>query len=263
MPDPAEKKLFHLWLDVETTGLDLYFDTILEMGWTITDEKLAMVSPLRQRFTNLTPSSDIGPYSRRPDPASEHANRCSFFQKSCWKPNHLNPFVGRMHGESGLYEAWVATSDLAMLTDPRDVTRLICDDLAAIDFRPGTDKLVLSGAGVSHFENQLLPIHFPQLFEGTARQLWAYWQCDPSNAWRLVGDRMKDKLRRKGLDYSDAPWEIIQVENDVDDCLVHLVAESDVGTVFTPSTVIKHRAADDVVAALLDARILRRSFELI
>lgn len=264
MPDTAEKpRPFHLWIDVETTGLDIHFDSILEMGWVITDENLAMVSPLRQRITNLTPPSGSGPASFRLNPDdSKHSKKCYDFRTSCWEPGHLPVAVEKMHAESGLRAAWEATGVLSRLNHPRDIVRLIADDLMSTDFRVGTDKLVLSGAGVSHFENRLLPIHFSELFDGSAAKLWAYWQCDPSNAWRLIGDPMKDKLRRRGLDHGDSPWGVIQVENDVDDSLVHLVGESSVGTVFMPGALVKHRAADDVVAALIDARILRRTFEL-
>lgn len=256
MPDSEKKRLFHFWTDVETTGLKVDCDAVLEISWMLTDANLKMVSPLRQRFTNLTPPANAG---ARLKPDSGHM--CLRFipgKAGCW--THLDPKVMQMHQDSGLREAWEESGELARLNHPQDVIRLILDDLVAVGFTVGVDKLVLSGAGVSHFENRLLPLHFPGLFD---LPLWEYWTLDSSTGARLLGPGMMSWLRKRGLDSPSSPWSIVEVENDVDDSLVHLIGNSDAGTVFLPSTIVKHRAADDVVAALLDARLMRNAEELI
>src|SRR5215207_10181284 len=44
-----------LWMDVETTSLDIQTTTVVEIAWTVTDfhGPLSMVIPLRHRFTAL------------------------------------------------------------------------------------------------------------------------------------------------------------------------------------------------------------------
>ena len=240
MPDG---KTCHLWIDLETTGLDIHHDAILEVAWTLTDEELTMLTPLRSRLTflNVPEPKPLFSVAMGSDGRHRHSGDCL---EEC---DEISPVVREMHVASGLFDDLSATTLLELITVASDIERFIFDDLASIEFRSGMDRLVLSGAGVSHFEADILPLHFPRLF-GSSSLLCgslAYWTHDTSITGRVLGKRPAPEMM---------PPSVLRVDCEMDglDRLVHVFDDGRV--MFEPEELVPHRAADDVVASLVDGR---------
>lgn len=248
---------FHLWIDFESTGLNPQRDAVLEVGWTITDTDLRMLTPLRSRLALINPENVHF------DPDHES-----------W--NGLNEVVRTMHETSGLrddlFETW-ATPRLShsLLTQPRDFERLLLEDLAAIGFDWASgDKLVVSGAGVSHFDVHLLAQHWPELFPLLPGQgdVATYWQYDTSVAWRVLGKKTSEMVTKwapklDDIVHRDPLWSLFTAEAGADPNMSHLVVRVGDSFVFHRDAIRPHRAADDVAASLLDARLLRAIFDIL
>lgn len=260
---------FHLWIDFETTGLAPWHDAVLEIGWTITDTDLRMLTPLRSRLAVLNPSVSytpmgtlVQPRNFDPDPAEEF-----------WRS--LGDVVQDMHRQSGLMDdligAWTdSTGRMSVVEHPRDFERLLLEDMVAAGFdMTRQDKLVISGAGVSHFDVHVLAAHWPDLFPLLPRpqDVPAYWQHDTSVAWRVLGEtaqKVVNDLAPKLRDLAPGTpewspfWSLFTAEAPADHTVSHLVRVREDGwAVLARDAVRPHRAADDVVASLLDARLLR------
>jgi oligoribonuclease (3'-5' exoribonuclease) len=144
-----------LWFDAETGGLDLDNDNVLEVAWTVTDHDGNQLTPLRQHLVHLTP-----PGSDRPDvhPANAFA----------WV-NRAPALVQEMHERSGLAAQYRAAYPHMVTTDASLIEESIRLDLEAATrahaARGDTpvSRSYLAGAGVSHFDHELLAIHTPQL----------------------------------------------------------------------------------------------------
>lgn len=269
MTDKTARRI-HLWIDFEMTGLVPDVDNVLEAGWTLTDENLRMITPLRSRLAAIAPEMDSATANRHMfHPLIKDGRRHNGFNPK-QDAGLLAPVVQEMHETSGLFDDLAAASYgsayHSVLRHPRDFERLLLDDLAAADFRPEDgDKLVISGAGVSHFDVHVLARHWPDLFPlmpgpGDAA---AYYQHDTSVAWRVLGESVQRLVNDLG---PASAWSVESVacEAGVEVAVSHLVTDADFdGLVFDRTAIRPHRAADDVVASLLDARLLRRVPELL
>jgi hypothetical protein len=268
MPDTdTTGRTFYFWFDAETTGLRVHDDTVLELAWCLTDENLKLLTPLRQRFTSIAarPSSRgsgrfIGYQFDPADPEDWHNNE------------RISEFVRSMHVDSGLYAEWVETAEARpyrLLRRANDFTRLAEEDLDLIRFDNQHDKLVLAGAGVSHFDNDLLT----EVFDGFYPERpivgsnWAYWCFDTSIAVRVAGareaiDELNDQLAADTYESGAEilPYSLIECQKGPEqDGLDHLISTTSHSGAeeFVRSAAIPHRAADDVMCSLLDARTLR------
>ena len=135
-----------LWLDFETTGLDLGKDQILEVACVLTDTGLNVISEIEMV---------LKPHNQ------------------AWEAS-LNDVVRDMHTQNNLIRE-VRQSNL----DIEDVEPILLEWLANQDV--DTSLMYLSGAGVSHFDYLWIQHHLPRL----ARKL-AYSQIDISVVKRIV-----------------------------------------------------------------------------
>lgn len=238
-----------LCLDFETTGLDPDTDTVLECAWCFTTSELSMVTPLRSRYTNLLPDSAkyLSPFQGRPVDWS-----------------NLPPVVSEMHATSGLRDDWTRANaaHVAVLRHPTELHRLIADDFedAAVQVgaEPSECRIVLFGRGVSHFDNRVLAKHrvmgFDRIDDADAPISVAYFQHDVSVAARVLG--IQTPVLQYGLD--GQPFEVAACQAGViDDVCAHLLKDVLGPGEFNLAALIPHRAADDVVEALVTARLLR------
>jgi oligoribonuclease len=125
----------HLWLDIETTGLDPKNDLILEVAWFTTDRNLVEGTPKNTSFVH----NDY--------PTVQDLLKA-------------NPDVLRMHTDSGLLlemaGAYAGTGN--QMLSLSDIEDLIIKDL------PHKKEWVLSGASV-HFDRSFIAEHMPRLHE--------------------------------------------------------------------------------------------------
>lgn len=261
-----------LWADFETTGLNPQMDTILEAAWTITDEDLRMLTPLRSRLCLIDP-----PHRRRDAnlyPEHPLRNQTKFEVGHPDKDDAFNhwhllpPVVRDMHDESGLKDALVHAANhpvesLGMVTTANGLWRLLADDLLDAGYNFRDDKLVLSGAGVSHFDNQVFAHHMPGRFPLGGGEGFAYWQHDVSVARRVIGEKAWAALAADA-DRLPAAHPIYRCESHTPvregyapSWTVGAHPDAPDNLAFDSSQLTGHRAADDVVRALIDGRILR------
>lgn len=243
---------FHFWADFETTGLVPDMDTVLEAAWTITNDQLQMLTPLRSRLCVIDPparrSKAANRQAKHPlgNLTSFSVGSLSVHDRGDW--GLLSQVVQDMHEMSGLRDALVGAvnhpaESLRVLRTANDLGRLIQEDLAAVDYDRTRDRLILSGAGVSHFDNRVFACHLPQLFPlgGESPTGYAYWQHDVSVAARVLGDT----------------WTALRTDAAKLDGDHPIYLNECQGFSFDPSALVGHRAADDVIQALIDGRILR------
>jgi hypothetical protein len=269
MPDTdTTGRTFYFWFDAETTGLRVHDDTVLELAWCFTNEALELASPLQQRFGSIAAN-----------PSSRSNNRYIGYQfdpadDDDWNNDErISEFVRNMHDDSGLHAEWIAASQerpYRLLRCANDFIRLVEEDLDRIRFDNLHDRLVLAGAGVSHFDNDLLTEVFDGFYPNRpiVSGSWLYWCFDTSVAVRVAGAREAiDELAAqlaKPVDSGDEilPFSLVACEvgpeQDETDRLV-LTGKRGNGEVaeFVREYAVQHRAADDVVCSLLDARALR------
>lgn len=267
----------YFWFDCETSGLNPHRDTVLEVAWCFTDEHLRLISPLRQRFTKIMAKA-TGRDGRRA--ADQYAHLLDPTDESMWHDNdYISPVARQMHEESGLRAAWFdayTRSPRRILTHPRDFHRLVVEDMELAEITPA-DQLVLAGAGVSHFDDSVLTEAFDGFYprrpviNGGVSTLgkWHYRCFDTSVALWVAGPGARAAVeavtaRLKALpdpdrDETVLPFDLVECEQRVDQEVSHLISFPDVAgpSEFVRGAAVQHRAADDVVWSLLDARALR------
>jgi len=133
----ADKQIFLLWTDLETTGLVPGQDKILEIAWAITDTDLSIVGEPRSHVI-------------------EQENWIDFF--NYWR-HDANQAVIDMHTENGLFEELKTSEDLSNL----DRAFLELDaDLSAL---PDPKEVHLAGRSVDFDKRFLLANDFGSLFD--------------------------------------------------------------------------------------------------
>lgn len=261
------------WFDCETGGLRPNVDTVLEVAWCFTDEHLRLISPLRQRFTKIMAKA-TGRDGRRP--VMESGRLLDPTDESSWHDNsYISSVARQMHEESGLRAAWFdayKTNPRSILTHSRDFYRLVVEDMEVADIGPD-DRIALAGAGVSHFDDSVLTEVFDEFYprrpiiDGGVSPVgrWHYRCFDTSvalsvggNGARAAVEAVAAKLAQKpDPDRDDVilPFDLVECEKRVDHQVNHVVDLD--SNEFLRSKLVQHRAADDVVWSLLDARALR------
>ncbi|MFE6966687.1 exonuclease domain-containing protein [Agromyces sp. NPDC057679] len=135
MTTTTDPVLTNLWVDLEATGLDEQPDAILEIGSIGTDQDLNILF----EYTAVI---------RAPRAA---INRM-----------RANIFVRRMHQANGLFDEVDSYERWALLPDIAEVEGELIEKIMSFgDAMPG--ELILSGSGVSHYDNRFLKEHMPAL----------------------------------------------------------------------------------------------------
>lgn len=132
--DYLKGKQMHLWLDIETTGLDPKHDKILEVAWFMTDRNLIEATPYNTSFVRTD-------YEEIHDLLS------------------VDSYVLDMHTKSGLLEnfanAYAGGGNQMLLIE--DIEDLIIKDIDAQE-----EEVVLAGASV-HFDRSFIAEYMPRL----------------------------------------------------------------------------------------------------
>lgn len=142
----------YLWLDLETTGLDPYTDSILETAITITSEDL---EPIRVAEW-LIPERD------------------------CDWTDVLSPEVFDMHWQSGLIADLTDETQWLSHYRPDEVEAGI---LCRIEPFLENGKITLAGSGVASFDRLFIQEAWPDLY-----QKLNYWSLDIGVVRRFLSD---------------------------------------------------------------------------
>jgi hypothetical protein len=276
MPEPEITDL-HLWIDFETSGLEIGRDRVLEVAWCFTDADLKMLTPLRQRLACIEPPdwprTSFVDRGARFDPKKDSSwNDPDFFDQ-----RGVHGLVQKMHEDNKLRRDHFVAPPEMVLTDAAHFERLYLDDLytAKQHFEEDKFQVVISGAGVSHMDvymlADLLPDRFPLMPPPDGSSGMAYWQFDTSVAGRVLGAGVMERLR-EWLKDPECPFDLVACErsenlwNELPGLIktkrVHggLMAEgqADLVSEFDLTGAVAHRAAADVVFSLVDARLMRK-----
>lgn len=167
-----------LVVDLETTDLDPAKLTILEAAWCITDMAGQQRLPLRSRYTEITVA---GHGAVTPDRYVGGAYR--------WhNGEHGNSYALKMAEQSRLFTDWLACPRDQVLQQPRELERLILDDIHQAcdmgelnpEWRPGVaqstipssaiprwsrepERIYLAGMGVAQFDQPILRLVCPKV----------------------------------------------------------------------------------------------------
>jgi oligoribonuclease len=137
--DYLKGKQMHLWIDIETTGLNPESDKILEVAWFTTDRNLNRNTPKNTSFV-------YNDYERLHE--------------------MMDPYVLNMHTESGLLAematAYAGVDNQMLLIE--DIEDLILKDIEA------DEEWVLAGASV-HFDRSFIAKYMPRLHERLSHRL--------------------------------------------------------------------------------------------
>ncbi len=121
--------LHNLILDLETTGLDEKVDEILELAVIGTDIEL---SPIFE-FTWVIQTPDLRATLARID---------------------ANPYLSKLHRETGLVRDLASESTVSLAHVENVLVQVV---------QSTSEKVILSGSGVSHFDQRFLKVNMPAL----------------------------------------------------------------------------------------------------
>jgi len=147
------------WIDVETTGVDVEKDKILEVAVIVTNSELVELAEL-----------DIV--------ISGYANDPDFV---------INPFVLDLHTRNGLW-AEIAQKGVTQERAEQWLGNFLTDHLG------GRKQLIQAGSGVSHFDSKFIAKAFPE-----ASKLLTFWTNDAAilkRAFEQAGFKTPKKGRK-------------------------------------------------------------------
>lgn len=262
---PETTKIY-VWFDCETTGLDPQFDTVLEVAWAFTDENLDLISPIYQRLTALSPAYQRSSYNMRKQvPPFDPTDLECWGEPAYFASPEAYKVVHAMHADSGLIEDFQTINPRRIVRDAAELSRLFLDTFADVEdsYEAGTEfEMILSGDGVSHFDSHVLNVHLPELFP--LLPSWdhplAYYYFDVSPARRIIGKTSMERVARWAADSDDSPFALVECTHSEDFVMAPddiVVRAQDRPKWFDRSKATAHRAADDMIVSLLDARLIR------
>lgn len=155
--------MHYLWLDLETTGLDPYTDTILEVGLTVTDDKLD--EKIGGRRYLLAPSDSTWIHRLPDEVLVMHLK--SGLVRDLDDPHHNFQYHSLLQVERnvlGLIEPWLEEG-----------------------------KIVLAGSGVGTFDLAFIKEQMPEL-----AQRLTYWVMDVGVMRRFLRDFCRVEIPDQG-----------------------------------------------------------------
>lgn len=128
---------FLLWIDLETTGLDEISDHVLEIGWMITTQDLAMVHTGGSLPINPGVADSV------------------LFRND-------DGYVLKMHTENGLLDAIRHPS---ARTAPDAEKTIVAAMNSVQEDHGGVATFTLAGSGVAHLDHRFIKAQFPRIAE--------------------------------------------------------------------------------------------------
>ncbi len=126
------------WYDIETTGLDVVLDEVLELGFILTDDNLNV----------LVERELVVHYGAEVELMRAYAK----------------PEVKAMHDANGL---WLECADV---TNAQHLSVWEVADIATETILLHCERATPAGSGVSHFDRRFVDAHMPQLSDVLSRQ---------------------------------------------------------------------------------------------
>jgi oligoribonuclease len=184
LPLPA----WYLWCDLETTGLNLRDDRIVEVAAILTGPDFVE----KWRYHAVV----------APDAYT-------------WARIGAEPVVKKMHEESGLLDHLRTGTTVPLITIETDLTNLLAQ-------HPG--QIALAGSGVAHFDSPMLRLHMPMLagalhwrpFDVGQLEEWLLLAGIPTFEQAGVGDhRRKTHRALDDIEYhlSEGQWYRARLED--------------------------------------------------
>jgi hypothetical protein len=249
-----------LFVDFESTSLDVDSATLLEVAWCITNLDGTQRTPLRSRYLMIAPDGVDAVHPGR-----------NGMGLSKWFPAGGQRDALLMAEESGLYADWLACPTAVRIDDARELQRLILDDLLLVcdqgheDPDPDPQQswppetVHLCGAGAARYDFSLLALHCPGVIRPGARYPVHYRPVDTSgNQTGLLGNNHEAEMiawymREIGDEDSHYVGDSLGIE--LSPWPAYSYADRDVASWLTGDKG-RHRAAVDVARAIIVQRVL-------
>jgi oligoribonuclease (3'-5' exoribonuclease) len=222
--DRLDPNKLWLWLDFETSDLNVRDLTVLEFGWTVTDRDLTQLIPVRSRLCSFAaPNSETGEITPR-DPSWDSV---------------VHEAVYRMHMDSGLTKEYRLAPEWSIVGSMGVIDQFVMDDLFRAGWN-GSDQVVFAGSGIAAFDRSLL-----KSFRSRLDHLAHYRSADVSVALEVLGFPVP-----KSPEQFDDLITQITFGTLVPDVAAMEFEDKDASS--SP-----HRAGGDVARSLMLARVLR------
>jgi len=176
----------YLWIDIETTGLDLNRDSILEVAWFVTDERLLKLTEGKTAMMHHPLMSVVDKLMK-------------------------NDFVLNMHQTSGLYESYIwAHEGQGNMLVVEDLEEQILQSIESVN-KDWEQTVMLAGASV-HFDKGFLSRDMPRLSE-----MLSHRHLDTSSIRLMMNacgvnymSVVKDRVAHRALDDIEETYDMAQ-----------------------------------------------------
>lgn len=230
-----------LFVDFETTELDVSFATVLEGAWVITNLDGRLRHPMQHRYMAL---HNRGPKVIPIHPKSEKPRWLNYEQRMS-----SSQYARQMAENSLLFGDYLSCNPNLILQHGAELTRLLFDDISSYTASSG-ETVHICGAGAARFDYSILSIHCPQLIPDKGQGLLSYRPVDTSgNMTGLTGDKNESAVIKSFLSSPDC---FTDIELDVSPRFSY--SNRDVQSWLAGSAA--HRAAPDVARSIVTQRAL-------
>lgn len=205
MSDPQ----YYLWLDLETTGLEIDYCDILEIAAIVTDKHYNEI----HRYHSYVSPFDSGLLSINYPLSQQMEDYLAVMEK-----HNATSFAYNMHVETGLLNDWKE----ALIAETAVSLEQACLDLCQLtDKMPGEELIVLAGSSV-HYDHAFLSRYFPEfarLLSHRHHDLTAI-KMFMNSIKKNASDKFRDDVKPKHIAMNDLETDINWARNFRD----HLVS---------------------------------------